>query len=258
MSEELADHLQKKEFKVLEQPSAVPTTVPDIPPDVDFDTSDDLLIAQMLQKQFDQEYDSALGKEERNMNRNSKVTVSYSKYRRVPEEARIWDDSDEELEDMYFTQDDSKRNWDVFEANKKEVGDMPRSGFKMMGDKMVTKHDKEINHRENAKRIMEFPPGIETGDGGGFDMQLSNKVYNKIKNFSVKEGKRKNRLQDKEDKADTEQAVDPKTRILLYKLVNGGVLDAVNGVISTGKEAVIMHADGGPGPEQGPEPMNVP
>merc|ERR1719228_3282446 len=115
MSEELADHLQKKEFKVLEQPSAVPPTVPDIPPDVDFDTSDDLLIAQMLQKQFDQEYDSALGKEERNMNRNSKVTVSYSKYRRVPEEARIWDDSDEELEDMYFTQDDSKNmtlNWE--------------------------------------------------------------------------------------------------------------------------------------------------
>jgi RIO kinase 3 len=258
MSEELADHLQKKEFKVLEQPSAVPPTVPDIPPDVDFDTSDDLLIAQMLQKQFDQEYDSALGKEERNMNRNSKVTVSYSKYRRAPE-ARIWDDSDEELDDVYFTQDDSKRDVDVFETREKELGDMPRCGFKMIGGKMVTKHDKEINHRENAKRIMEFPPGIETGDGGGFDMQLSNKVYNKIKNFSVKEGKRKNRVGDKEDKAVAEQAVDPQTRLLLYKFVNGGVLDSINGVISTGKEAVIMHADGGPGPERDTdEPMNVP
>jgi len=259
MSEELADHLQKKEFKVLEQPSVVLPTVTDIPPDVDFDTSDDLLIAQMLQKQFDQEYDSALGKEERNMNRNCKVTVSYSKYRRVPEEARIWDDSDEELDDIYFTQDDSKRDLDVFETKEKELGDMPRCGFKMMGGKMVTKHDKEINHRENAKRIMEFPPGIETGDGGGFDMQLSNKVYNKIKNFSVREGKRKNRVGDKEDKAVAEQAVDPRTRLLLYKFVNGGVLDSINGVISTGKEAVIMHADGGPGPERDTdEPMNVP
>ena len=52
------------------------------------------------------------------------------------------------------------------------------------------------------------------------------------------------------------QTVDPKTRILLYKLVNGGVLDAVNGVISTGKEVVIMHANGGPGPEQGPGGAN--
>jgi len=262
MSEELADQLQKKEFQALEQTSPVVASaniVPDIPPDVEFDTSDDLLIAQMLQKQFDREYDSALGKEEKNINRNSKVTVSYSKYRMMPEEARIWDDSDEELEDLYFTQDDSKRDWDLFETKDKEVGDMPRCGFKMIGEKMVTKHDREITQRENAKRIMEFPPGIETGDGGGFDMQLSNKVYNKIRNFSVKEGKRKNRVGDKEDKAVAEQAVDPKTRILLYKLVNGGVLDAVNGVISTGKEAVIMHADGGPGPEQGPEePMNVP
>jgi len=259
MSEELADHLQKKEFKVLEPPPPVTPAVPDIPPDVDYATSDDLLIAQMLQKQFDQEYDSALGKEERNINRNSKLTVSYSKYRMVPAEARIWDDSDDEEEDRYFTQDDSKRDWDVFETKEKQVGDMPRCGYKVIGDKMVTKHDMEISKRENAKRFMECPPGIQTGDGGGFDMQLSNKVYNKIRSFSVKEGKRKNRVGDKEDKAVAEQAVDPQTRLLLYKLVNGGVLDAINGVISTGKEAVIMHADGGPGPErENYEPMNVP
>ena len=89
--------------------------------------------------------------------------------------------------------------------------------------------------------------------------QLSNKVYNKIRNFSIKEGKRKHRIQDKEERAVTDQAVDPKTRVLLFKLVNGGVLDSVNGVISTGKEAVIMHAEGGPGPDVGPEtPLNVP
>ena len=84
-------------------------------------------------------------------------------------------------------------------------------------------------------------------------------MYNKIRNFSIKEGKRKHRVQDKEERAVTDQAVDPKTRVLLFKLVNGGVLDSVNGVISTGKEAVIMHADGGPGPDVGPEtPLNVP
>jgi len=215
MSEELADHLQKKEFKVLEPPPPATPAVPDIPPDVDYATSDDLLIAQMLQKQFDQEYDSALGKEERNINRNSKLTVSYSKYRMVPAEARIWDDSDDEEEDRYFTQDDSKRDWDVFETKEKQVGDMPRCGYKVIGDKMVTKHDMEISKRENAKRFMECPPGIQTGDGGGFDMQLSNKVYNKIRSFSVKEGKRKNRVGDKEDKAVAEQAVDPQTRLLL-------------------------------------------
>ena len=85
-------------------------------------------------------------------------------------------------------------------------------------------------------------------------------MYNKVRNFSVREDKRKNRLMDKEDKATTEKALDPKTRVLIYKLVNGGLLDSVNGVISMGKEAVIFHADGGPGPQDchRPKPYKVP
>jgi len=260
-SEQLAHQLQDKEFGALQdvlpakalEVEAVKTGVPD--PN-DLDTSDDLLIAQMLQRQFDSEYDNALGKEENQVNGSSKVRVSYSKYRMLPEEFE-WDSEDEELEDL--GEEMMKRDWDRFETKDKEIGQMPLCGYKKIEGKLVTKHDKEITQRENAKRIMEFPPGIHTGDGGGFDMQISNKVYNKIKNFSVKEGKRRNRVGDKEDKAVAEQAVDPRTRILLYKLVNGGVLDAINGVISTGKEAVIMHADGGPGPDGGPEvALNVP
>ena len=42
-----------------------------------------------------------------------------------------------------------------------------------------------------------------------------------------------------------EQVLDPKTRLLLYKLVNTGILEAVNGCISTGKEACVFHANGG-------------
>ena len=39
--------------------------------------------------------------------------------------------------------------------------------------------------------------------------------------------------------------MDPKTRLMLYKLVSGEVLEAVNGCISTGKEACVFHANGG-------------
>ena len=41
-------------------------------------------------------------------------------------------------------------------------------------------------------------------------------------------------------------------------MINGGILDAINGVISTGKEAVILHADGGPGPDEAETPCNIP
>ena len=44
-----------------------------------------------------------------------------------------------------------------------------------------------------------------------------------------------------------EQAVDPQTKVLLFKMINNGILENINGVISTGKEAVILHAEGGPG-----------
>jgi RIO kinase 3 len=39
--------------------------------------------------------------------------------------------------------------------------------------------------------------------------------------------------------------VDPKTRLLLYKLLNAQLLDKVNGIVSSGKESVVYHANGG-------------
>ena len=39
--------------------------------------------------------------------------------------------------------------------------------------------------------------------------------------------------------------MDENTRLILYKLVNNDVLESVNGTISSGKESVVYHADGG-------------
>ncbi|KAJ2864273.1 Serine/threonine-protein kinase rio1 [Coemansia erecta] len=47
---------------------------------------------------------------------------------------------------------------------------------------------------------------------------------------------------DKADRATTEQVLDPRTRIILFKLLNQGVIYEVNGCISTGKEANVYHA----------------
>jgi RIO kinase 3 len=40
-------------------------------------------------------------------------------------------------------------------------------------------------------------------------------------------------------------AMDERTRILIYKMVNAEVLEDVTGIVSTGKEAVVLHATGG-------------
>ncbi|KAJ2903917.1 Serine/threonine-protein kinase rio1, partial [Coemansia aciculifera] len=47
---------------------------------------------------------------------------------------------------------------------------------------------------------------------------------------------------DKADRATTEQVLDPRTRIILFKLLNQGVVYEVHGCISTGKEANVYHA----------------
>ena len=48
----------------------------------------------------------------------------------------------------------------------------------------------------------------------------------------------------KMEQATREQAIDPKTRMLLFKMIGGGLLTELHGAISTGKEAVVYHADG--------------
>ncbi len=109
---------------------------------------DDLLIAQMLQMQFDQEYDEGVKREEAHHNKSAKVSVSYSKYRVIPDN-QLWDESEEE--DEYLARDDSKRDVDWYETAEKEVGEMPKRGYKKVGDTFVTKHDKDISQRSNGE-----------------------------------------------------------------------------------------------------------
>ena len=43
------------------------------------------------------------------------------------------------------------------------------------------------------------------------------------------------RVRDKADRATVEQVMDPRTRMILFKLLNRGFIQEINGCISTGK-----------------------
>ena len=45
---------------------------------------------------------------------------------------------------------------------------------------------------------------------------------------------------DRADRATTEQVLDPRTRIILFKMIGRGVVKEINGCISTGKEVCIL------------------
>ena len=227
MSEEMADHLQQEEARVQKKEAAGGAgVVPSV------DTSEDLTIAHLLQKQFGSE------------------AVTFARYRLDSE--HLPDNGSSEEEEDYFSEDD----WESYETRESGV-----DGVKKNGENVVSKHDKELSQRKNAKRIMEFPTGLEMGDtGGGAQVRyrtwrlilISSPRHHHRSRSATRYTTRCARLMDKEDKATTEKALDPKTLLLIYKLVNG--------VISMGKEAVIFHAHGGPGPQDchRPKPYKVP
>ena len=53
-------------------------------------------------------------------------------------------------------------------ADRDVNNQLPRCGYKKVGDTIITKHDKEITGRANGKRIMDLD--VNSGDGGGYDM----------------------------------------------------------------------------------------
>ncbi|XP_055333565.1 serine/threonine-protein kinase RIO1-like [Paramacrobiotus metropolitanus] len=55
------------------------------------------------------------------------------------------------------------------------------------------------------------------------------------------------RVKDKMDRATVEQVLDPKTRMILYKLLNKQIVAGIDGCISTGKEANVYHAENNDG-----------
>ena len=108
----------------------------------------------------------------------------------------------------------------------------------------------------DALESMLLNDGSDTGGAkgamGGTDLgkkiNLSTRVQNDITRSEKKGEKRLNDC-GKDDRATSEQVLDPRTRLILFKLLNNGFLSAIDGCLSTGKEANVYYARG----EQGQE-----
>lgn len=235
MSEELARQLQEEDVSDGSFPS-LSSPGPDLlPADEASETTSDLMLAQMLQMQFDREFDDQLRREERKFNGDNKVSISFENYRMVhPYEGS---DSSEDEVDWQDTRHDPYR------AERPQAA--PRRGFSGKGKNITTKHDEEACGRKNMARMDKFAPGFLVGDGVQMDLKLSNQVFNSLKQHCYSEQRRSARLHEKKEHSTSEQAVDARTRLLMFKMVNAGVLEKINGCISTGKESVVFHADGG-------------
>ncbi|XP_068737614.1 serine/threonine-protein kinase RIO3-like [Montipora capricornis] len=202
------------------------------------DTENDYLLAQLIQFEYDKEYDHSIDSMEKRINGESKVSVSFDNFRSVHPVLKDSDSSSSDSDEVDNQGPESACNVQPKPAPSQSPGKKKE---------IITKHDPIVCGRRNVKIMEKFPPRFAAGNVGSseLDLKLPNSVFNTLKQHSYREEKHAARLHEKKEHATHEQVLDPKTRLVLYKLVNGETLEAVNGCISTGKEACVFHAYGG-------------
>ena len=144
---------------------------------------------------------------------------------------------------------------------------MTTEGRKLYGQDDEASDDDEYDYDDDYQDYRGGESGKITLGGGGANKQpvasstmqpnTHSKVWTKIdtetSHFATKSIRTAENMgaegsqritNDKSERATTEQVMDPRTRLILFKLVNAGWLQSINGCISTGKEANVYHATG--------------
>lgn len=211
------------------------TPGPAVPQD---DMMSDHDLALLLQAEFNMEQDRYVAEAElrtNSQNGNGKIKVSFDMHRSqhferresVPVEEGDSADEDETEELMY---------------------DKGHKVYRDADGEIVTKHNASVTKTANGRKMMDdLPLSFASGDtrkgkrGKDQDVRLNNKVYNSMMTYAVKNEKTRHRLKEKKDASTSDMALDSKTRLMLFRMVNAQILDKVNGAISTGKEAIVFH-----------------
>eukprot|EP00613_Pedinella_sp_CCMP2098_P042149 CAMPEP_0171776060 /NCGR_PEP_ID=MMETSP0991-20121206/56915_1 /TAXON_ID=483369 /ORGANISM="non described non described, Strain CCMP2098" /LENGTH=693 /DNA_ID=CAMNT_0012382419 /DNA_START=8 /DNA_END=2089 /DNA_ORIENTATION=- len=76
-------------------------------------------------------------------------------------------------------------------------------------------------------------------------MNLDQRMVNDLASADKLAGQARAKHQGRDDRATSEQVMDPRTRLMLFKLLNSGFLSEIDGCLSTGKEANVYYAKAG-------------
>ncbi|XP_053294867.1 serine/threonine-protein kinase RIO1 isoform X1 [Pleuronectes platessa] len=94
------------------------------------------------------------------------------------------------------------------------------------------------------KALRKYEHKINLGDLIGYPDKLNyaDSVINKVTMMQKQKDANTYRVKDKSDRATVEQVLDPRTRMILFKMLSRGAICEISGCISTGKEANVYHA----------------
>jgi hypothetical protein len=86
---------------------------------------------------------------------------------------------------------------------------------------------------------------ITTKGQSSSNMNLSHSVFNSVSKMQDMESSKQISHTGRDDRATSEQCMDPRTRLLLFRLLSSGFLELIDGCLSTGKEANVYYAKAG-------------
>ena len=73
---------------------------------------------------------------------------------------------------------------------------------------------------------------------------VSHKTSNSVQKMQSMETTKQSKHTGRDDRATSEGVLDPRTRLMLFKLLSNGTLSKIDGCLSTGKEANVYYAEG--------------
>ncbi|CAI5991013.1 unnamed protein product [Closterium sp. NIES-65] len=97
-----------------------------------------------------------------------------------------------------------------------------------------------VNKQQRLTARVNAAPMRDWGDS--CQPNMANVVMTAVRDTNKRQEQGQSRLKEKADRATVEQVLDPRTRMVLFKMLNRGVFSQINGCLSTGKEANVYHA----------------
>lgn len=157
-------------------------------------------------------------------------------------------DFDDDYDDDEENDDDDDDYYEfVSTGYQKNAQQISNSGGSSTHANAQTSSNKVSSFQPSEKLFKKYTNKINVEKYEG--PQLPNHAINTLLESNRKAEADRYRAKDKHDRATAEQVMDPRTRMILFKLLNRGLITEINGCISTGKEANVYHATSKAGDE---------
>ena len=161
-----------------------------------------------------------------------------------PEEQRNSDSLSDHSDDSGLSEEDEEEcPWDWEDSTRdftKRYNAVKEGRVSVNTQSNSVKQPTKSQQQPPEKALKKFENKIRVDPYEG--PRLPSLAHNSVLEGNKKVDTQKYRNKDKSDRATVELVLDPRTRLILYKLLSRRFLDEINGCISTGKEANVYHA----------------